>query len=214
MNAISNPDVPENRGAKCVVVTGGIACGKTVITNFFKELGVPIFDTDIISRELTAKGQPLLSLLAQRFGAEILNTDGELNRRALRLKVFNDETALKDLNALTHPAIMSELKRRISGANAPYAIAVIPLFFEGRNQAVADRVLVIDVNEKTQLQRLMDRDNMDEETARKMVASQVPRALRREKADDLIETDDGDLHEIKQAVIKLHKFYLSLFKKD
>ena len=199
---------------KCVVVTGGIACGKTVVTNFFKELGVEIYDTDIISREVTAKGQPLLSDLAQRFGTDILDAQGELNRRALRLKVFNNQEALNALNALTHPAIMNELRHRIDASLAPYVLAVIPLFFEGHHQNIADRVLVIDVNEQTQLQRLIKRDGMDEDTARKMVASQVPRSFRRSHADDLIETDDGNLDEIREAVIKLHKLYLTLFKQD
>lgn len=202
----------KERKTKCVVVTGGIACGKTVVTNFFKELGVKIFDTDIISREVTAKGQPLLIQLTQKFGTEIITKDGELNRRALRLKVFNNQKALEDLNALTHPAIMEELRHRIEDANESYVLAVIPLFFEGHNQDIADRVLVIDVNEQTQLQRLIKRDGIDEAVAKKMIASQVPRAIRRAKADDLIETDDGNLDEIREAVIKLNQLYLTLFK--
>ncbi len=195
-----------------IVLTGGIACGKTAISDNFKKLEVPVFDTDVISRELTAKAQPLLIELEKTFGADIINSNGELNRRSLRLKVFGDDKALAKLNQITHPAIMNELRHRINECQAPYAIAVIPLFFEGKNQDIADRVLVADVNEHTQLQRLMQRDNIDEQTARNMIASQVSRQYRREHADDLIETDHTTLEEIGEAVIKLHRFYLTLNK--
>lgn len=196
----------------CIVLTGGIACGKTAISDNFKKLSVPVFDTDVISRELTAQGQPLLTSLKEHFGADIISASGELDRRALRLKVFGDEKALSELNQITHPAIMNELRYRIGECNAPYAIAVIPLFFEGKNQDIADRVLVADVNEQTQLQRLIQRDHIDEKTALNMIASQVSRSYRREHADDLIETDHTTLEEIKEAVIKLHSFYLTLNK--
>lgn len=193
-----------------IAVTGGIACGKTVVTDFFKELGVPVFDTDIISRELQAAGSPLLKKLAERFGRGILNPDGSLNRRALRLLVFSDDRALADLNALTHPAIMDELSRRVNSCDAPYALMVIPLFFEGTHQDIADRVLVIDVNEETQLKRLMARDGVTEEVARSMIASQVSRATRRERADDLIDTSGGVLADIRAAVVKLHDNYIAI----
>lgn len=202
----------DNNKKRCltIVLTGGIACGKTTISDNFRKLGVPVFDTDIISREVTAKGQPLLNELAKCFGDEIITAEGELNRRALRLKVFGNDKALADLNALTHPAIMNELRRRINECDAPYAIAVIPLFFEGNNQDIADRVLVADVNKETQLDRLIERDHIDKKIARNMVASQISREYRRDHADDLIETDHTTLEEIREAVIKLHRFYMTL----
>ncbi len=195
-----------------IVLTGGIACGKTAISDNFKKLQVPVFDTDVISRELTGKDQPLLLKLKKTFGEDIISPSGELDRRALRLKVFGNEKALATLNMITHPAIMNELRRRIKECSAPYAISVIPLFFEGQNQDIADRVLVADVNEQTQLQRLIERDHIDEKTAMNMIASQVSRKYRRDHADDLIETDHTTLDEIKEAVIKLHSFYLTLNK--
>ncbi len=195
-----------------IVLTGGIACGKTAISDNFRKLQVPVFDTDVISRELTGKGQPLLLKLKKTFGEDVISPSGELDRRALRLKVFGNEQALAKLNMITHPAIMNELRRRIKECSAPYAISVIPLFFEGQNQDIADRVLVADVNEQTQLQRLIERDHIDEKTAMNMIASQVSRKYRRDHADDLIETDHTTLDEIKEAVIKLHSFYLTLNK--
>lgn len=196
-----------------IAVTGGIACGKTVVTDYFKELGAPIFDTDIISRELTAAGTPLLKKLAARFGAEIINEDGTLNRRALRMIVFSDDRALADLNALTHPAIMDELLLRVNACGAPYALMVIPLFFEGTHQDIADRVLVIDAAEEIQLERLIRRDGVTEEIARSMIASQVPRSLRRERADDLIDTSAGVLADIRAAVLKLNDNYIAISKR-
>lgn len=192
---------------RCVVLTGGIACGKTVISDQFKALGVPVFDTDLISRELCGSGKPLLKELTVAFGNDILNDDGSLNRRALRLKVFGNDEALEKLNAITHPAIMKELKDRISNCTSSYAVAVIPLFFEGKHQDLADRVLVADADEQTQLKRLIARDHVNEQTARAMITSQVSRDIRRNRADDLIETDRLSLSEIKDTVIKLHEIY-------
>ena len=204
---------PENRSLKRalrVVLTGGIACGKTVISDDFAALGAPVYDTDLISRKLTAPKSPLLAAMAARFGQDIIAPDGSLRRRALRERVFRDQKALADLNALTHPAIMKELMDEAACCTAPYCILAIPLFFESGRKDVADRVLVADCGEDAQLERLKQRDGVDEAAAKRIIASQTDRATRLAGADDVIRTDTLTLKEIKEAVIKLHKLYLTL----
>ncbi len=197
-------------------LTGGIACGKTVISDTFKELGVPVIDTDIISREVTTKNSQVLSELVNTFGKNILNADGSLDRRALRLIVFNDKTgsALKILNNIMHPAIINRLQELYLKQTFPYVIFVVPLLFEHKLEYLCDRILVCDASEEVQLQRLTLRDNIDINTAKAMLKSQVNRETRRQKAHDLIESDTMSIEKMRQTVIKLHEKYLNLAKQS
>ena len=200
-------------GAYRIGLTGGIACGKTVVSRAFADLGVPVIDTDELSREVVERGSPLLARLAEAFGEDILRGDGTLDRRALRLKVFSGERReelLPRLNALMHPAIIEALQARYRAVSFPYVVIVIPLLFEHHLEGLCDRVLVVDAREQTQLARLTERDGIDPETAASMIASQVSRACRRGRADDLIESDRLSIEETRQTVIKLHGQYLDL----
>lgn len=197
-------------------LTGGIACGKTVVSDTFKELGVPVIDTDIISREVTTPNSQALSELVKTFSKNILNADGSLNRRALRLIVFNDKTgtALKKLNDIMHPAIIHRLQDLYLQQTFPYVIFVVPLLFEHRLEYLCDRILVCDASEEVQLQRLTLRDNIDMDTAKAMLKSQASRETRRQKAHDLIESDTMSIEKMRQTVIKLHEKYLNLAKQS
>ncbi len=199
-----------------IVLTGGIACGKTVISDTFKELGVPVIDTDIISREVTTPNSQALSELVKTFSKNILNDDGSLNRRALRLIVFNDKTgeALKRLNNIMHPAIINRLQELYLKQTFPYVVFVVPLLFEHNLEYLCDRILVCDASEEVQLQRLTLRDNIDINTAKAMLKSQVSRETRRQKAHDLIESDTMSIEKMRQTVIKLHEKYLNLAKQS
>lgn len=197
-------------------LTGGIACGKTVISDTFKELGVPVIDTDIISREVTMPNSQALSDLTKVFSKDILNADGSLNRRSLRMIVFNDKTgtALKKLNEILHPAIINRLQELYLQQNYPYVVFVVPLLFEHKLEYLCDRILVCDASEEVQLQRLTSRDNIDTNTAIAMLKSQVNRDERRQKAHDLIESDTMSIEKMRQTVIKLHEKYLNLAKQS
>lgn len=197
-------------------LTGGIACGKTVVSDTFKELGVPVIDTDIISREVTTPNSQALSELVKTFSKNILNADGSLNRRALRLIVFNDKTgtALKKLNDIMHPAIIHRLQDLYLQQTFPYVIFVVPLLFEHRLEYLCDRILVCDASEEVQLQRLTLRDNIDMDTAKAMLKSQASRETRKQKAHDLIESDTMSIEKMRQTVIKLHEKYLNLAKQS
>ncbi len=193
-----------------VVLTGGIACGKTVISDDFKALGTTVIDTDVISRELSQPGSPMLKAIARALGNEVIAPDGSLLRRRVREIVFHDKSKLEKLNSITHPAIMGEALCRAQSAPGRYVILAVPLFFESQNRDYADRVLVADCSEQTQLKRLMERDGSPEDTARGILRSQVSREVRRKGADDLIETDKLSLNEIRDAVLNLHEKYSAI----
>lgn len=192
-----------------VALTGGIASGKTAISDMFAELGVPIIDADIIAREVVAKGTEVLKTIVEHFGNEVLTETGELDRQKLRTIVFADEQSRQWLNSLLHPLIREAIKQRQHQAQFAYSISVIPLLFESGQYQEYDRVLVVDCPAEVQLKRLMERDNSSKQQAQAMLDKQATREQRLSIADDVI-VNDSDLHSLKQSVIKLDNQYRQL----
>lgn len=191
-------------------MTGGIGSGKTEATKLFTELGVPIVDVDIISHELTARGQVTLKEIAQAFGQDILNDDGDLNRTALRKKVFANSEARKSLEDILHPAIFNKaLEALKKNASAPYQILAIPLLFEShRYLETISRSLVIDSPPEMQIARASKRDGLLEADIQKIIDVQMSRTKRNSLADDLI-LNDGSIEELRQKIKQLHEKYIN-----
>ena len=191
-------------------MTGGIGSGKTEATKLFTELGVPIVDADIISHELTARGQVTLKEIAQAFGQDILNDDGDLNRTALRKKVFANSEARKSLEDILHPAIFNKaLEALKKNASAPYQILAIPLLFESdRYLEIISRSLVIDSPIEMQITRASKRDGLLEADIQKIIGVQMSRTKRNSLADDLI-LNDGSIEELRQKIKQLHEKYIN-----
>jgi dephospho-CoA kinase len=191
-------------------LTGGIASGKSTVTQRFTELGVPVIDADVASRRVVEPGQPGLAQVVQRFGAGILDADGGLDRRALRNLIFKDASLRQTLDAMLHPLIRIEMEREAAAVQAPYIIMAIPLLVEGGTaRQRVDRVLVVDADEALQIQRLQARDGSSVEQARAILASQAGRAARLREADDVL-LNTGSVAELRQAVDRLHEQYLQL----
>ena len=192
-------------------LTGGIASGKTAAANLFADLGVPIIDTDLISRQLCEPGQPGLTALLEAFGSEIMHPDGTLNRAALRAIVFSNDELLERLNSLLHPLIRTATiaEADCTADSAAYQIIVVPLLIESDFDTLVDRVLVIDCPVDLQRQRLMARDGMDAAAAEAMIAAQASRELRLAAADDIIE-NNSDFTTLRAAVSAQHARYLEL----
>ena len=189
-------------------LTGGIASGKSTVTQRFAELGVPVIDADVASRTVVAPGTPGLAQIVARFGAGVVGADGRLDRRALRNLIFEDSSLRQALDAMLHPLIRAEMEREVAQAQAPYVVMAIPLLVEGGSAAKrVDRVLVIDADETLQIQRLQARDGSSVEQARAILASQASRAARLRMADDVL-LNSGTVAELRQAVDKLHEQYL------
>ncbi len=190
-------------------LTGGIGSGKTAASDHFKTLGIDIIDADIAARTVVEPNQPGLKKIAEHFGENILLADGNLDRAALREKIFSDPDEKQWLEALLHPLIRDEINRSIQTATSPYVIFVSPLLLETDQHNLCNRILVIDVPEEIQIERAASRDDNTYEQIQKIIASQIPRQQRLDKADDVISNTKG-LSELHQAVEDLHKNYLSL----
>lgn len=193
-------------------LTGGVASGKSTVAALFAAHGAPIIDTDLIARELVAPGQPALAEIAERFGPDALHADGSLDRPWLRRRIFADEAARSMLEAILHPRIRAEVQQRLEALRqrippAPYVLVVIPLLVEtGAYDGLLDRVLVVDLPEDLQLQRLMTRDGVEPLLARAMLAAQASRQARLARADDVIDNRSAPEALVEQ-VERLHQFY-------
>lgn len=193
-----------------VGLTGGIASGKSAVSALFERLGVPVIDTDRLARELVEPGRPALAEIVQRFGPACLTAAGELDRRQLRQRVFADPAARRELEAILHPRIRANATALMASLNAPYCIVVVPLLAESPAfRRLLDRIVMVDVPESVQIERVMARDDADEPQARAILAVQAGRAERLAIADDVID-NTGSLARLEQEVRRLDASYRAL----
>ncbi|GAA3615669.1 dephospho-CoA kinase [Marihabitans asiaticum] len=170
-------------------LTGGIGSGKSTVARRLAELGAVVVDADQVAREVVAKGEPALAQIAERFGDHLLTEEGELDRPALGRVVFGDPAALRDLEAITHPAIWERTARLREQARAEGARVLVhdmPLLLEKDMGAQYHLVLVVDTSEETRVRRLVEHRGIPEEDARARMRSQVSDAQRRAAADVLL----------------------------
>lgn len=196
-----------------VGLTGGVASGKSTVEALFRELGVPVLDADQLARTVVAPGSPSLAEIARDFGADMLLPDGQLDRRRMRERVFADPAERKRLEAITHPRIRAGMLDWKAAQNGAYCIISVAILVEAGMQTLVDRVLVVDVDEAVQVDRVCARDNIAPELARSMLAAQTSRERRLASANDVL-GNHGDLAPLQGAVSRLHAFYLDLAATD
>lgn len=176
-------------------LTGGIATGKSTVSQMLERRGAALVDADRIAREVVEPGQAPLRQIAERFGQAVLNEDGTLNRRKLGQIVFSDEAERKALEAITHPAIRALMRERMERLEAerPDRLVVVdvPLLFESKLQSLFEQVLVVYVPRSVQLTRLMERDGLAEEEARKRLDAQMDIEDKKRLADYVIDNSSG-----------------------
>jgi dephospho-CoA kinase len=189
-----------------VVLTGGIASGKSTVAGLFALLGVPVIDTDVVAREVVEPGTPGLASVAARFGSEVLDATGRLDRARLRRLVFGDAAARRDLEALLHPLIRERTAVLSRAAGGAYQIIVVPLLIETGTADAYDRVLVVDCEPRTQLDRLVVRDGATLPDAEAMLRAQASRQARLDRADDVI-VNSADVPALGRQVEVLHRRY-------
>jgi len=193
-------------------LTGGIASGKSEVARRFEALGIVVADADIAARVVLAPGSEGLAETVAAFGNGVLAADGGLDRAAMRRHVFADDGARRRLEAIVHPRVRAMLETRCRAAASPYAIAAIPLLAEGGGRTAypwLSRILVVDVPEAVQLQRLQRRDGIDAVLATNMLAAQASRRERLAIADDVI-ANEGPLEELDAQVAALDRRYRAL----
>ena len=196
--------------AYCVGLTGGIGSGKSAASDRFGELGARVVDTDEISRELTAPAGAAIEEIRKQFGPEFVTADGGLDRARMRRLVFADAAARRKLEAILHPLIRARTRAAIAAAAQPYVVVVVPLLLEtGACAELVQRVLVVDCEEAEQVRRTMARSGLSAGEVREIMATQLPRAERLRRADDLL-ANDGDLPALQRRVARLHAQYLDL----
>jgi dephospho-CoA kinase len=171
-----------------VGLTGGIGSGKSAVADLFAALGVPVVDADAVAHDLSRPGRPGHEAVLAAFGPGVLAPDGTLDRAALRREVFADPAARARLEAVLHPLIRSEARRSIATWAAPWGLVVVPLLFErGGFGGVVGRTIVVDCPEDEQLRRVVARSGLTEAEVRAIMATQLPRAERLARADDVID---------------------------
>lgn len=193
-------------------LTGGVASGKSEVQRRFAALGVVVADADVAARDAVAAGSEGLAEVVAAFGADVLDGSGDLDRAAMRRRVFADDAARRALEAIVHPRVRNALQAACTEAPGPYAIAAIPLLAEGGGREAypwLDRILVVDVPVETQRARLLQRDGIDAGLAGRMLAAQASRRERLAIADDVI-VNDGALSALDAHVAALDARYRAL----
>lgn len=198
-----------NAPAFVVAVTGGIASGKSAVTRRFQALGVPVHDADVAAREVVEPGTPGLQAVIDAFGPSVLDSDGRLDRPAMRRRAFADDDARRRLEAIIHPRVREWLHDRAMAQHDPYCLLAIPLLVENMDAyRWVNRVLVVDAPPETQIARLVERDGIDAALAQRMLERQAGRTERLAVADDVID-NSGDEAALDDAVMALHRRYLA-----
>ena len=192
-----------------VGLTGGVASGKSTVSQQFERLGVPVIDADVIAREVVQPGRPALEAIRDAFGADVIAADGSLDRATMRRRVFSVASERRRLEGILHPLIRQRMFDQATQCDYPYCILAIPLLVEAGMADQVDRVLVVDVDEQTQVARLTRRDDISDDQARQMLRAQASREDRLAVADDVID-NSGPLSALETRVRQLHEDYLRL----
>lgn len=185
-------------------LTGGIASGKSTVSNFFKELGVEIVDADIVAREISER-KVTIDEICNIFGRDILDENGKIVRGKLRERVFQDKRLVQKLNSIIHPQVIEYFKeRKDENREDELLIFDVPLLYEAKMDTLCDKVIVVGVDRKKQIERVIQRDGSSEEVARNIIANQMSLDDKIKRADIVI-MNDGTLEELKGKVLKVYK---------
>ncbi|MEC3882863.1 dephospho-CoA kinase [Halobacillus sp. HZG1] len=187
-------------------LTGSIASGKSTVAKMFKDMDIPVIDADQISRDVVEPGEPAYQEIVSTFGEQVLSEEGGLDRKKLGKIIFADETKRKQLNGIVHPKVREEMiRRREQYKNQQYRAVVldIPLLFESNLTDYVEKILVVYVDEETQRERLMERDQAGREDAEERIRAQIPVKKKAEMADAVIDntgTVEGSLQQLKDIL--------------
>lgn len=196
-----------------VGLTGGIGSGKSEVTWRFAQLGIEVADADEIAREVVRPGEPALKEIREHFGEQVINEQGELDRTGVRDIIFSNPQERIWLENCLHPRINQRIREKLAKASSPYAILASPLLLETSQHQLVDRILVVDTTEELQLERASKRDQKNRAQIQAIMATQIDRAQRLARAQDII-YNNGELGELDDQVARFHQTYLSMATAD
>lgn len=187
-----------------VGLTGGIASGKSTVSNLFRKYGIEIVDADKVAKEVSEKKESI-EKISNIFGKDILDSDGKIVREKLREKAFKKRELLQELNKIIHPQVMEYFKRK-KEENSKDEILIfdIPLLYETKMEYLCDKIIVVGVDVQKQIRRVVARDGSSEELAKKIIFNQMPLDEKIKKADIVI-MNDGTLDELEAKVMKIYR---------
>jgi len=191
-----------------IALTGGIATGKTYVSNRLREAGVPVVDADLLSREVVTPGSPALAAIRKRFGPDAVRRDGTMDRIRVGQIVFKDKRARLDLEAIIHPAVVKAVNDFLAALpkRTPFAVADIPLLYETGRDHDFDRVIVTSCPRSQQVARVVERDGLTPAQAEARIDAQLPTDAKVQRGDFVIDTGGtfGDTNrQVDRAVEKL-----------
>lgn len=180
-------------------LTGGIATGKTTVSNYLKELGYPVIDADVVARQVVEPGTKGLRMITDTFGEKVLTSDGQLDRQQLAQLVFTSSEQLQQLNRILQPIIRELIQELISTSKDSVVVIDVPLLYEQHYEELCDVVMVVSVQPQQQLERLMNRNHLTMDEAKNRVTSQMPLSSKERLADVVID-NNGSVEETRQQV--------------
>jgi len=192
-----------------VGLTGGIGSGKSVVGNFFTELGIDVIDADHVSKNILDENKSAKKLFVEHFGDKFIDKNNNIDRALLRDEIFKDENKKEALESIIHPLVREEIFNFIKNSQSIYKIVMVPLIYETNSQDFYDKILVVECSEENQINRASKRDNKTNNDIMNIIKNQATSVQRKSIADEII-NNDSSLNELKNQVIKIHQKFLGI----
>ena len=192
-----------------VGLTGGIGSGKSVVGNFFTELGIDVIDADHVSKNILDENKSAKKLFVEHFGDKFIDKNNNIDRALLRDEIFKDENKKEALESIIHPLVREEVFNFIKNSQSIYKIVMVPLIYETNSQDFYDKILVVECSEENQINRASKRDNKTNDDIMNIIKNQATSEQRKSIADEVI-NNDSSLNELKNQVIKIHQKFLGI----
>ena len=190
-------------------LTGGIGSGKSVVGNFFTELGIDVIDADLISRNILDTNKKARKLFVKSFGNEFIDKKGNVNREQLRTTIFDDKEKKMSLESIIHPLVREEIINFTEQSKSIYKIVMVPLIYETQSSKFYEKIIVIDCDEQEQIERASKRDGKSEENILSIIKTQASRNERNSIADFII-LNDSSIEDLRLKVIQIHQKLLGI----